>query len=74
MKKHEKDSWENRDDIRTESEKRRQDALKHLEIAKGIEKHKASKGWVWIKKEKVSKQIHPDNLEGHIADGWQLTK
>lgn len=33
---------------------------------------RASKGWVWIYQNNVSKQVSPKKLEFYLSDGWKL--
>lgn len=45
-----------------------------LEKVKEIEHQKIQKGFVWVKKEKTSKLIHPSKLNIYKIDGWNKLK
>ena len=33
---------------------------------------RAKNGWVWIYKNNISKQVHPNKLESYLHDEWKL--
>jgi hypothetical protein len=45
-----------------------------LEKVKEIELEKIEKGFIWVKKEKTSKLIHPSKLKMYKTDGWNKLK
>lgn len=54
----------------TENKENRSEALKMLDV---ITEKRAKEGFIWVVKGKTSKQIHPDKLERHLADFWEVT-
>ena len=67
-----KETTSSMEDLRALSWKERKRAKKALELAKLLEENK--KDHVWMKKEKTSKLVHPNNVKKNLADGWKISK
>lgn len=55
---------------RNEISKHRSKELTTLELVKKQEAERKKKGYIWVTKDKTSKQIAKENLESHLSNGW----
>jgi len=49
-------------------------AIDALPTAKQMEQNRSLQGWVYMTKEKTSKQVHPSKIESLINEGWKQSK
>jgi len=47
-------------------------AIQTLQNGKIMEKNRSKMGYLWIHKEKTTKQIDPKNLKGYLKENWIL--
>lgn len=55
----------------TDMKKNRSQALSVLKSAKEIEIERCANGWVWMHREKESKQVSPKNVKRLQDEGWR---
>lgn len=55
---------------RNDINKHRSKELTTLELVKKQEQERKEKGYLWVTKDKTSKQIAKENLKDHLKDGW----
>ena len=51
------------------STKQRKKDKAALKLAKEVEKTKVD--FIWITQGKISRHVHPDKVDGYLADGWK---
>jgi len=49
-------------------------AAKTLKRGREVESERISQGFVWLKKEKTSRQVHPSKVAKLLSEGWKKTK
>lgn len=55
---------------RNDISKHRSKELTALELVKKQEQERKEKGYVWVSKNKTSKQVSKEKLEGLLKEGW----
>ncbi len=58
---------------RTEVKKHKSKEMEALELVKQQEKERKANGYVWVTKNKTSKQVSKENLGPLLKDGWVRT-
>ncbi|WP_062057362.1 hypothetical protein [Aquimarina longa] len=49
----------------------RKDAKKQLLKAKSVEELKKNQGWIWLKKEKEHRLVHPNKVKSYLVQGYK---
>jgi len=57
-----------------QNEKAKLTAIESLPTAKMVEQNRSLQGWVYVSKEKTSKQVHPSKIDKLICEGWKQSK
>jgi len=58
---------------RNEQNKHRSKELTALDLVKKQEQERKAKGYVWVTKNKTSKQVSKENLPALLKEGWVRT-
>jgi len=53
------------------NKKERLKAKAAMPKALAVESQRAAAGWVWLKLDKTTKQVHPSKVEALKAEGWR---
>lgn len=60
--------------IEAQRNKQHKQAFKALDQGKIVEAERRKVGFLWIRKGKIAKQIHPSKLKLHLSENWILAK
>lgn len=57
-----------------QNEYAREQAKKAISAGKKVERQRKKAGWIWIKKGKTRKQVHPDKININLDNQWEQLK
>lgn len=43
-----------------------------LESIDSVTEKRETDGWVWMQKDRATKQVKPENIQKNIDDGWKI--